>query len=349
MNAIGRILCVAAICGIGAPGTALGDDASGLFAKAKNSVVLIVSQDGNQTPLAIGSGFFFRAKYIATNYHVVQGASSFKIRVIGDNAKINNAHVKSYSEALDLAILETDQEGTPLTLSTGKDIEIGQRVLAIGNPRGLIGTASEGIVSGIRELDGLRIYQITSPISPGSSGGPVLVTSGEVLGIATFTLSDSQNLNFAMPASLLLELEQKNMKWEPAKARAPLYKKGNAGVELVLFQKKGSSFQESFSLKNTTKNAIRNLTIVLLYRTLKGEVFDFRLTAVPDLIPPGLAKMITERSFDQQQRFSYRGEKAYLEDLYDRFDVELRILSYDIVEQDSIADKLLDKELKDTR
>jgi hypothetical protein len=320
-------------------------EVSELFAKAKNSVVVIVSQDANQAPLAIGSGFFFRKRLIATNYHVVQDASSFKIKVVGDNTKITTARVKSYSEALDLAILETQEDGIALPLATTNAVEMGQKVVAIGNPRGLTGTVSDGIVSGIRDLDSIRVYQITAPISPGSSGGPVLLPNGEVLGIATFTLTDSQNLNFAMPCTLLGQLEQKSMKWEPATNVSPLYKKGNDGVRLVLFRKEKEDFLESFNVNNTTKNAITNITVLLLYKMPKGAVFDFRMTTIPELIPPGLAKMVTQPSFDQSQHFEYcpscRGDADY-------FDVELRVLSYEIVEQgSSIADKLLDNETKD--
>lgn len=317
-------------------------DVSHVFRRCKNSVVLIVAQDANQTPLAIGSGFFFRKNLIATNYHVVEGAASFKIKNIGTEYKINVAQVKSYSADLDLAILETVETGTPLPLYMGNNVEVGEKVVAIGNPRGLMGTVSEGIVSGIRDVDNIRIFQITAPVSPGSSGGPVLLESGEVLGIAAFSLVESQNLNFALPTSLLTQLETKKMKWEPAKNIKPLYKKDNAGIELVLFKKKGSEFQESFSLKNTTKNAINNLVLLIIYKTLRGDSFDFRVTKVSDTIPPGLSKMVTQESFDQNQRFSYRGEKNSMESYFDRFDIEIRVLSYDIIEQEqNIGDKLL--------
>ena len=71
-----------------------------------------------------------------------------------------------------------------------------------------------------------------------------------------------------MPASLLVELENKKMKWEPAKNIKAIYRKGNAGIKLVLFVKNGSEFTESISLKNTTQNTIKNLTLIIFYKTM---------------------------------------------------------------------------------
>jgi hypothetical protein len=79
-------------------------------------------------------------------------------------------------------------------------------VYAIGNPKGLTGTISEGIVSGIRDLSSKSLIQITAPISPGSSGGPIINNSGQVIGVAVGTLTSGQNLNFAIPSSILESL-----------------------------------------------------------------------------------------------------------------------------------------------
>jgi len=80
-------------------------------------------------------------------------------------------------------------------------IEVGETVYALGNPQGLEGTISVGIVSGVRESGGLRLLQITSPISSGSSGGPLVDTKGRVVGVVAATLREGQNLNFAIPSA----------------------------------------------------------------------------------------------------------------------------------------------------
>ncbi|GAG54367.1 unnamed protein product, partial [marine sediment metagenome] len=85
-------------------------------------------------------------------------------------------------------------------------VAVGEEVYAVGNPQGLEGTFSQGIVSSIRQIGSDMLFQITAPISPGSSGGPVLNTQGKVIGIAVATFSGGQNLNFAIPASYLVPL-----------------------------------------------------------------------------------------------------------------------------------------------
>src|SRR5207237_789604 len=113
-------------------------------------------------------------------------------------------------------------------------VAIGDKVVAIGNPRGLEGSVSEGIVSGVRGSADIKILQITAPISPGSSGGPLFTANGEVVGVTTAALRDSQSLNFAVPASLLATLREKGKEWEPVVAKdMPSSETGSAGVRLV--------------------------------------------------------------------------------------------------------------------
>src|SRR5262249_7827334 len=99
-----------------------------------------------------------------------------------------------------------DITGRPLKQSLSKH-NVGERVFAVGNPRGLEGTFSEGIISGFRDVGNVRYIQITAPISPGSSGGSFLDDKGEVIGVATATIQGGQNLNLAIeldPYSLVL-------------------------------------------------------------------------------------------------------------------------------------------------
>jgi len=106
-------------------------------------------------------------------------------------------------EGRDLAVLRI--EGTrapPLGLATTDGaVAIGDEIYVAGNPRGLEGSFSKGNVAAIRESGGVRVLQITAPISRGSSGGPVLNDQGEVVGIVTLYLRDAQNLNFAVDVS----------------------------------------------------------------------------------------------------------------------------------------------------
>src|SRR5262249_3217617 len=120
------------------------------------------------------------------------------------------ASVERVDSMNDLAILTTAGElaASPLPL-VEKTPTPGTTVYAIGNPLGLEKSISTGVVAGIREDKGRRMLQSTSPISPGSSGGPVLDASGNVIGVAVGTLEDGQNINFAVPATSVLDLLNK--------------------------------------------------------------------------------------------------------------------------------------------
>src|SRR4029077_13917342 len=109
-----------------------------------------------------------------------------------------------------------------LTLGSSSTAVEGQRVLVIGNPQGLEGTVSDAIVSAFRA--GRTMIQITAPVSPGSSGSPVLDESGNVIGIATQVLKEGQNLNFAIPSETIRDAIA-----ESAPKSTPTVARGSAG------------------------------------------------------------------------------------------------------------------------
>ena len=179
-----------------APAFAL--DAAEIYKRASESVVVVLALDANNQPVSSGSGFFVGdGKVIATNYHVVEDAA--KIHVELANGETFETPVLEIDRKSDLALLGYPHVGVPLALS-GRSPKIGEEIVVIGNPKGLERSLSTGIVSGIREDEGRVVYQLTAPISSGSSGSPVLDEQGIVLGMATFILEDGQNLNFAFPA-----------------------------------------------------------------------------------------------------------------------------------------------------
>ena len=111
-----------------------------------------------------------------------------------------------YSENTDLAVLHSvEAEAVKKTippLANSNDLKTGETVYVLSNPEGLAGTISQGIVSsGIRKMKNIDLFQITAPISEGSSGGAVMNSRGEVIGLATASLQSGQNLNFAIPAA----------------------------------------------------------------------------------------------------------------------------------------------------
>lgn len=172
---------------------------------AKNvmgSTVLLIMEDAKGQSRSRGSGFFVRDGQIATNLHVIEGATRGYAKMVGRETVHELEGVVAVDAEKDLVILKTAATGLPVLLLGNSDsVQIGEPVYAIGNPHGFEGTFSQGIVSGIREDDTVNVLQITAPVSPGSSGGPVLNGKGEVVGVAVFTIRDAQNLNFAIPSN----------------------------------------------------------------------------------------------------------------------------------------------------
>jgi S1-C subfamily serine protease len=275
-------------------------DTKRLFKDTVDSVVLIMSFDSNNQPLAIGSGFFVDGgRKIVTNFHVIAGAASVQ-------TKLTNGNVLTLDTILgidtdhDLVILESPSKGLPLILSS-RIPEIGEDIIAIGNPKGLEGTLSTGIVSGLRNDKGSEYYQVTAPISPGSSGGPIVNEKGEVLGVSTFYVSGGQNLNFAMPSAYINKLLRSprrleiadNTKTQTTKRLNQVEKSvkiidGKVGLVGGIF---------SASILNLSNYPIKNIRyIATFYGGSSRHPLHFILKNFSDLIPPNLAKRI--KNFD---------------------------------------------------
>lgn len=175
------------------------DVAKRIYTSASDSVVLIYTEKDGK-PLGQGSGFVVTGGKVLTNAHVVSAGTPF---LMTGPAKVP-LKVERIDTRNDLALLSPAVElvAAPLSIQS-KDPVPGETVFAIGNPEGLEKTISQGIVSATRDFDGRKLVQITSPVSHGSSGGPVLNKAGEVVGVTVGMLRQGQNLNFAVPASIV--------------------------------------------------------------------------------------------------------------------------------------------------
>ena len=174
------------------------------------STALIVIQD-NLGRSSLGSGFVIGDGQIATNAHVVEGASSGTVKLVGAETEHAIDSILAIDRAHDLAIVEaTGITASALSFGDSDTVQIAQSVYAAGNPQGLTGTFSSGIISAIRaegnSLVADTILQMTVPVSPGSSGGPLLNTDGEVIGVVFSQVTSGQNLNFAIPVNFLKTL-----------------------------------------------------------------------------------------------------------------------------------------------
>lgn len=171
------------------------------------SVVLLVIDTGRVDARRYGSGFFISHDVVATNFHMLEGAVTGVIKVVGQNTTYEILGTIGLDIENDLALLKVKgARMQPLPVGNSSTLVIGDDVFAVGNPKGLEGTFSQGIVSSIRRDGSDSVIQITAPISPGSSGGPVLNAQGEVVGVAVGGITSGQALNFAIPASYLKTL-----------------------------------------------------------------------------------------------------------------------------------------------
>lgn len=156
-------------------------------------------KDGEE--FSLGSGFFIRDDgVLVTNLHVVAGADSVSVEI--DSGEIyDNVFALSTDDRRDLILLQIPATKLfTLGVADDRSTEVGDPVYVIGNPLGLEGTFSGGMLSARRVEDGVAYLQVTAQISQGSSGGPVLNSAGQAIGVTTLTYAEGQNLNMAIPA-----------------------------------------------------------------------------------------------------------------------------------------------------
>ena len=191
------------------------EDLPQLIARVQPAVVTIIVFDGSDRVIGYGSGFFINSRGdLVSNYHVLSRAARAEIKTF-EGRRYPITQILAADPKLDLIkVTAALPAGPPAYLSISPTRpRLGERVIVLGSPLGLDQTVSDGMVSGIRQLPGLgELVQISAPISPGSSGGPVLNVKGEVLGVARGFLSRGQNLNFAIPGNLILALPKDNPK-----------------------------------------------------------------------------------------------------------------------------------------
>lgn len=185
------------------------------IASLKRSVVMVEAGD-NQ-----GSGVVISDQgHVVTNFHVIEASPYMaKATVETPSGEMINRELMllGYDIKKDLALLQfkntRDLPLQPLPMGSIESVSEGQRIVTIGSPRGLMNTVSDGIVSGIRRFDEETYVQISAPISPGNSGGALLNMKGELIGLTTFKITESENLNFAISADDLKLLIDLNPHW----------------------------------------------------------------------------------------------------------------------------------------
>ena len=172
-----------------------------IFKKQADSIVVIAVAGKRKKDDRSGSGFFVSSDgVIVTNYHLIKKARRIYVK-LRDNTAFSRVKVVNLDVPRDIAVLRIDAKGfKSVKLGNSDKVTIGQRVVAIGNPLGLENTVSDGLVSAIRPSDqGMKLLQISVPLSSGSSGSPLFNLQGEVIGVVAASMSQGQSLNFAIP------------------------------------------------------------------------------------------------------------------------------------------------------
>ena len=181
-----------------------------LVQKVQPAVVTVVTYDINGTAADLGSGFFMDGKgHLITNYHVLKGAYSAEVKTY-DGSKYPIELVVAANEAADIIKVRVSiaEQKFHWVQLTDQEPSSGERILVVGSPLGLERTVSEGIVSAVRDLPVVgKVFQLSAPISPGSSGSPVVNMKGRVVGVVSFQAAMGQNLNFAVASQGVLNLK----------------------------------------------------------------------------------------------------------------------------------------------
>jgi S1-C subfamily serine protease len=174
-----------------------------IFARARRSVWVVIATDTANptavTPVSLGSAVAVSPSHLLTGYHVVEAEHFISIK---QGAKTLVATVVAVDKKTDRCILAVRTGAlTPVAgLRPFERLNVGEPVYTIGSPSGLENTLGTGIISGLRTADGLHFVQTNAQVSPGSSGGGLFDSAGDLIGITEFTLKDSQGLNFAIAA-----------------------------------------------------------------------------------------------------------------------------------------------------
>ncbi len=177
----------------------VGEDFSGIIEEAVKGVVTI------KTDVAQGTGFIISSDgYLVTNAHVLVGGNEVTSSTY-DLEKIPTSFI-GYNSELDVALLKIQGTYQKLELFDSDNVQVGEKVIAIGNPLGLQFSVSEGIISGTHRegIKGLNAYiQTDASLNPGNSGGPLINRQGKVVGINNFKIGSGEGLGFALESNYL--------------------------------------------------------------------------------------------------------------------------------------------------
>jgi len=182
--------------------------AQDVFTQVSGSVARVNVLDSSGRVIGIGSGVVVSRETMITNCHVATRGAKLTVSI---GAETLPARLDAADEELDLCRLSVPgMRAAAVEIGTVASLHTGQTVFAIGAPQGLDLTISEGLVSSLREVQGGTVIQTSAAISPGSSGGGLFSRAGQLVGITTFQHRYGQNLNFALPADWINQIQSRS-------------------------------------------------------------------------------------------------------------------------------------------
>ncbi|MCY3743564.1 MAG: tetratricopeptide repeat protein [Candidatus Poribacteria bacterium] len=279
-----------------------------LAEKALAATVFLEIVHVNGQPLGFGNGFFVQRDQIATNFHLIAGASRGTARLVGKPYDIEGITASDVEN--DLAILKvSDSSVQPLPLGDSDAVQLGDTVYVSGHTKELEGTFSDGIISGRREIGNQKLLQMTAPISPGSSGGPVLNEKGEVIGLSFVSLEDGQSLDCVIPSNYLKALISKSEAVKPlteekqSVSAETYFYRGNEKYSMRSYEDAITAYNEAIRLQPDFANAYVN-------RGLAKEKLGQHESAIMDYssaikIDPNLSGAYNNRGSAQRKLGQY--------------------------------------------
>ena len=339
-----------------------------LFTKVEKSVVQVTEQDNsNELGSRLGSGFVYdKDGHVITNYHVVVPGSNNndELQVSFLDGNVYSADLVGFDQFADLAVIKvkniTSDKLTPLPLANSTNLRIGETVVAIGNPFGLSGSMTVGIVSGLGRLlpsnengENLgttssfsipNIIQTDAAINPGNSGGPLIDTQGRVIGINTAIFSNTgvySGVGFAIPSNTISKVAQSLI--QTGSYRHPYI--GIIGLSLTpdLAKQIGLAQTKGFLITSITKGSPAekaDLHAGTTTKTLNGRDFDVGGDIILKIDNRDVTKIDDILAYLESQK--HVGDKVHLTILRDNTIRELDLVLGERPSPDKIDSSLND-------
>ncbi len=301
-----------------------------IYEKCSPAVFYIEVYDKSGQAFASGSGFFIDADGTAvTNYHVIEDAYSAKILRSDNNKTYNVLGIYDYNKARDWAVIKVDGKDFPYLEIDEAPVSGGEEIFTIGSPKGLDNTISEGLISNpSRTIGNVPYIQISAPISNGSSGGALISKLGKVIGITSAGRDDGQNLNLALPISIIKGYKKTTPHPFSAlfssNAEKPF---GNIDLDVYPEDERAFELLKMWIYSNFSETTEAGPAVVLTYED-EGFVNQYKFIYAEELNcivlsyeeTDGSYDLYTSVSFDTDTptvvQFSYTGTDYYGDELY---------------------------------